>query len=309
MHPIRFAAQVRNAKSGSEWRNIARRAERLGYSSILIPDHLNDHFPPLVGMTLAAEATTSLKVGTLVCNNDFREPTMLAKEIAALNSASGDRIEFGLGAGWQQEEYDRLGIKFDRPGVRIERLTESVQLMKELWTTGQVRMNGKHYTVEASVGIPATNEFRCPSLTIGGGGRKVLSLAAEKADIVGFNASMRSGTRDNETARSITAESFEQRVAWVRDAAGDRLAKLEFQCLLAVCQIVPDRQEMIETLTRHTPLNAEEIATSPALLFGSAEEICAQLEQWRDQFGFTYWVVPAASMESFAPVVEHMTGR
>jgi probable F420-dependent oxidoreductase len=311
--PHRFAILARHAETGESWRSTARRAEELGYSTMLVPDHLRDHWPPMVAMTIAAEATSSLKVGTLVCNNDWRHPLVLAKEVAALDLAAEGRVEFGLGAGWQKEEYEQAGVPFDPPGTRITRLAESIQIMKQAWSGGTVRVAGEHYTVNAELGTPRPYSTPRPSLTIGGGGKRVLSLAAREADIIGFNASMRAagGAQDADSAQSqiakgITAQAFAERVRWVTEAAGERRDALEFQCMVIVCQVVADRPAMIDAIAKVAPLTAEEIAESPAFLIGSVPEICDQLEKRRTEFGFSYWVIPRADMETFAPVVEQL---
>src|SRR3984893_14447370 len=132
MRPFRFAVQVTNAPDGSSWRALARKTEQLGYSAFFLPDHFGDQWAPLVGLTVAAEATTTLRVGSLVFDNDFRHPVELAKEIATLDLASEGRVEFGLGAGWLKTDYVESGMPYDRPGMRIERMVEGLAIMKDL---------------------------------------------------------------------------------------------------------------------------------------------------------------------------------
>ncbi|MFD8497884.1 TIGR03621 family F420-dependent LLM class oxidoreductase [Amycolatopsis sp. NPDC059657] len=305
MTPFRFATQARTAADARQWREKARKAEELGYSSLLVPDHLNDHWAPLVSLTIAAEATSTLKVGSLMFNNEYRHPLLLAREFAMLADACEGRVEFGIGAGWKDEDFTHLGLPFDAPGVRIGRLAESVRILKQFWSGGEVDFSGRHYTVRAAPGQP----FAKVPLMLGGGGRRMLTLAAREADIVGFNATAASGTVDADMIRSMTAGSYAERVGWVREAAGERFAGLELQCLTPICQLVPDRAETIENIAKYSALTPEEIAESPAFLIGSAEEICETLEERREKFGFTYWVLPEAEMERFAPIVERLTGR
>ncbi len=125
MAPFRFAVQLSNASSGASWRDLARTIEGLGYSTLFIPDHFEDQFGPLVALTVAAEATSTLKVGSLVFGNDYRHPIVLAKEIATLDLMSEGRVEFGLGAGWMTTDYEQSGIANDPAGVRISRMAES----------------------------------------------------------------------------------------------------------------------------------------------------------------------------------------
>src|ERR1700733_5835129 len=147
MHPFRFGVQLSNAETGAAWRATARKIEDLGYSTLFIPDHFEDQFGPLVALTVAAEATSTLRVGSLVFGNDYRHPVVLAKEIATLDVFSGGRVEFGLGAGWMTSDYEQAGIPNDPPAVRIDRLAESLAIMKSLWETGKASFDGTHYQV------------------------------------------------------------------------------------------------------------------------------------------------------------------
>src|ERR1700736_757948 len=108
----------------------ARLAERLGYSTFLIPDHLGDQFDTSLALALVAQATSTLRIGSFVFANDFRHPALLAKTAATLDVLSGGRFELGLGAGWMRSEYERVGLAFDSPGVRIERMAEALQIIK-----------------------------------------------------------------------------------------------------------------------------------------------------------------------------------
>ena len=193
MTPFRFGVQLSNASSGAAWRDLARTIEGLGYSSLFIPDHFEDQFGPLVALTVAAEATTELKVGSLVFGNDYRHPIVLAKEIATLDLMSEGRVEFGLGAGWMTTDYEQSGIVNDPPGVRISRMAESLAVMKSLWSTGAATLDGEHYTITGAVGAPLPYSRPHPPIIIGGGGRRVLGIAAREADIVGVNPSLAAG--------------------------------------------------------------------------------------------------------------------
>ena len=178
---MRFGVITSKVANGPAWRARARRAEELGYSSLLMPDHFQDQWAPLVGLTVAAEATTTLRVGTLVFDNDYRHPVVLAKELATLDCATEGRVEVGLGAGWKRSDYDEAGIGYDRPGVRIARMGEALQVLRALWASDQpVEFDGEHYQVHGAVGTPRPSRPGGPSITIGGGGRRILSLAAAR---------------------------------------------------------------------------------------------------------------------------------
>src|SRR5438105_2109732 len=184
MKPFRFGVSVRRATSRAEWVEKARKLEDLGYSALTVPDHLADLLAPLPALVSAAAATTSLRVGTHVLNNDFRHPVLVAREAATVDLLTDGRLELGLGAGHMQSEYDHAGLTFDPPAVRVARMTESAEIIRRLLSDEEVTFHGQHYRVEQhrSYPVPA---HRVP-LLIGGNGRGVLRCAARLADIVGF---------------------------------------------------------------------------------------------------------------------------
>jgi probable F420-dependent oxidoreductase len=308
MIPFRFGVQLSAAPSGAAWRGLARSVEDLGYSTLFIPDHFEDQFGPLVALTVAAEATTDLKVGSLVFGNDYRHPVVLAKEIATLDLLSEGRVEFGLGAGWMTTDYEQSGIDYDGPGVRISRMSESLAIVKELWTTGAATFVGEHYTVTGAVGFPRPYRRPHPPIIIGGGGRNVLGIAAREADIVGVNPSLAAGRRGPEVIETTGADYYDQRVAWVREAAGPRFDALELQCLTFVVQIVPDRRDAVERLASMMGSAPEQVDGSPIVLIGTIEQIVETLVARRERWGFSYIVVHEAEMEAFAPVVAALAG-
>src|SRR6202451_750407 len=182
MNRFRFALHSSAAPTMPVWRESARAAEDLGYAALYITDHLDAQFGPLVALAVAAEATTTLHVGTLVLNNDFRNPVVLAKEIASLCLAAEGRVEVGLGAGWLRSDYDETGTSYDEPGVRVGRLAESLTVMKTLWSQGEVTFAGTHYAVRGARCEP--RPAAPPRVIVGGGSKRVLTIAAQAADTV-----------------------------------------------------------------------------------------------------------------------------
>ncbi len=309
MHPFRFGVQLSNASTGPAWRDTARTIEGLGYSTLFIPDHFDDQYGPLVALTVAAEATDTLRVGSLVFGNDYRHPVVLAREIATLDLLSEGRVEFGLGAGWMTTDYERAGLTNDRPGVRIDRMEESIAVLKSLWSDDTTTtFEGRHYSLTGAVGAPTPVQRPHPPIIIGGGGRRVLGIAAREADIVGINPNLASGHIGAEVIASTAPELYDQRVAWVRAAAGDRFDQLELQCLTFLVQVVPDRRQALERLAQLLSVEPEQAAGSPVALIGSVDEIVEVLRERRQRFGFTYIVVHQAEMEAFAPVVAALAG-
>ncbi len=309
VRPFRFAVQLSGAGDGHEWRDLARRIEDLGYSTLYVPDHFRNQWAPLVALTSAAEATTTLRVGSLVFDNDYRHPVELAREVATLAIVSEERVEFGIGAGWLRTDYDETGIVYDTPGVRIDRMVEGLQIMKDLWSTGIATRSGRYYQVNGAHGVAMPLGTDHPPIVIGGGGKRVLSIAAREADIVGFNPSMVEGAVGLATAKSATAARFRERVAWVRDAAGARIDELEFQVLTFAVAVTDDRDSFLDDAARLFGLTTAEVAETPIALVGTVAQICESLEARRDEFGFSYWVVHEENIGDFAPVVAAMTGK
>lgn len=307
MRPFRFGVQTDTAPDAATWRERARRCEALGYSTLYMPDHFGEQWGPLVALTVAAEATTTLNVGGLVFDNDYRHPVVLAKEIATLDLVTGGRVELGLGAGWMTTDYEQSGIPLDEPRVRIDRLEESLEVYRQLFAGGAT-FAGDHYRVTGATGSPVPATPGGPKLVVGGGGKRVLSLAARHADVVGVNPSLRSGAVDAATARSAVAEKYDQRIEWIRAAAGDRLGDIELQALTFVVAVDGDRDEVARMLAPGLGITEDDARDVPIALVGSVEEICDQLVERRERWGLSYWVVHDPEMEVFAPVVERLAG-
>jgi probable F420-dependent oxidoreductase len=308
MAAFRFALQVSKAASPAAWRELARKAEDLGYSTLYVPDHLDDQWAPMIAATVAAEATTTLRVGTLVLDNDFRHPVVLAKEAATLDVVTGGRFEFGLGAGWMTTDYEQSGIPMDAPSVRVARLAESIAIMRALWRDGSVSFSGAHYTVTEVPASPIPLTPGGPPIVIGGGGRRVLTLAGQYADVVSIVPSLAAGYVGPEVAAEAVVEKYTDRVRWAREAAGERADDLEFQCWTVAVQVVPNAAEVFESLAAVFDLTPEQLRAAPLALIGTVEEITETLRRRREELGFTYIVVHEAEMDALAPVIAELAG-
>jgi probable F420-dependent oxidoreductase len=187
MRPFRFGVNVRHAKSRSEWRETARKIEDLGYATLTLPDHLSELIAPMPALVSAAEATTTLRVGTNVLNNDLRHPVLVAREAAAVDLLTDGRLQLGLGAGAIRAEYEQAGLDFDRGRTRVERLAEAVTIIKGLFTGEKFTFAGRHYHVTDHVIAPSPVQRPHPPILIGGNGPLLLALAAREADIVGLS--------------------------------------------------------------------------------------------------------------------------
>jgi probable F420-dependent oxidoreductase len=308
MAPFRFALQVSNAASPAAWKALAQKTEDLGYSTLYIPDHLEDQWAPMIALTVAAEATTTLRVGTLVLDNDFRHPVILAKEAATLDLVTGGRFEFGMGAGWMTADYDQSGIVMEPAKVRIAKLAESLDIMKQMWSSGRATLAGEYYAVTEAVGSPNPVTPGGPPLVIGGGSKRILTLAGQHAQIVSIVPSLAAGVMGPEMAAGAVIEKYAERVAWARDAAGDRAGDLELQCWTAVVQVVPNASEVFSAMAPVFNLSPEQMAAAPLALVGTLEEITETLQKRREELGFSYIVVHEAEMDALAPVIAALAG-
>jgi probable F420-dependent oxidoreductase len=308
MGGFRFALQASGAASPGAWRDLARKTEDLGYSTLYVPDHLDDQWAPMVAVTVAAEATTTLRVGTLVLDNDFRHPVVLAKEAATLDVVTGGRFEFGIGAGWLRADYEQSGIPMDPPALRVDRLAESLAIMRAMWRDGSAAFEGEHYRVTAASGTPAPVTPGGPPIVVGGGSRRILRLAGEYADIVSVVPSLTAGYIGPEVAAEAVGEKYTERVRWAREAAGARAADLELQCWTVTVQVVPNASEVFESTAPLFGLTPDQLRAAPVALIGDAGEIVETLRKRREEFGFSYVVVHEAEMDALAPVIAELAG-
>lgn len=310
MRPFRFGVNVRTADSRSAWADKARKVESLGFSTLLIPDHLTDLMPPLLSLVSAAEATSSLRLGTFVLNNDFRHPVLVAREAAALDLLSAGRLELGIGAGHMQAEYVQAGIPFDRASIRIARLAEAVQVIKPLLAGEIASLDGLYYTVRDHHAFPPAVQRPRPPILIGGNGPKLLSVAAREADIVGFTGLgfPRGGSAVD--VSGFKAASVDERVAWVRAEAGPRFAALELNALIQRVIPTDDARGVAAELAANFPaLTVDDVLETPYLLLGTVDEMEAALRTRRERWGISYWVTHEPFLDQFAPVVARLSGQ
>jgi probable F420-dependent oxidoreductase len=308
MAPFRFALQVSHAASPDAWKSLARKTEDLGYSTLYVPDHLDDQWAPMIALAVAAEATTTLRVGTLVLDNDFRHPVILAKEAATLDVVTGGRFEFGIGAGWMTTDYTQSGIVMEPAAVRIAKLAESLEIMRSMWSTGRATLTGEHYSVTEAVGTPNPTTPGGPPIVIGGGSKRILTLAGQYADVVSIVPSLAAGVIGPDMATGAVIEKYTDRVAWAREAAGDRADQLEFQCWTAVVQVVPNAPELFENMAPAFGLTPDQLAAAPIALVGTTDEIAETLQKRREELSFSYIVVHEAEMDALAPVIAELAG-
>ena len=306
--PFRFTVQCSSPTTvtAASWRELARRCEGHGYSTLTVSDHLDEQVGPVAALMAAADATTTLRVGAMVFCNDFRHPVALAKEAATLDVLSGGRFEFGLGAGWLITDYERAGIELDPAGLRIDRMAEALTVAKALWSGAAVQFEGAHYRIDGLVGTPVPVQTPHLPVFIGGGGRRMLELAGREADIVGLNATMWKGVIDESIGSDATAEATERKIGWVRHAAGDRFAELELQTRVHLAMVTDERDRIADELAPVFGLSSDSARQSPHAVVGTVEQIVDDLVERRERFGINVIGLPLDAMDAFAPVVARL---
>ena len=306
--PFRFGVMAAKARSSVEWAETARKAESLGYSALLMPDHFGDQLSPVPALATAAAVTESLRIGTLVFANDFRHPAVLAKETATLDLLSNGRLEVGVGAGWMTEDYTWTGIAHDRAGLRIDRMIESIAVLRGLWGDEAFSFEGEHYTITGMNGMPKPVQAGGPPIIVGGGAKRVLSTAARLADIVGVNPNVGEGKVGPEAIASMSADATDEKLGWVRDAAGDRFDDIEISILKFVTIVTDDRDTVAGKVGGAMGMDAGTLLASPHTMVGSAEQIADELVEQRERWQGSYVTVQSDALEAFAPVVAALVG-
>lgn len=311
IRPFRFGVQCSSpgAVSPASWAALARKVEDLGYARFTVSDHLDQQLAPIAALMAAADATTTLRVGSLVFCNDYRHPVVLAKEAATLDLLSGGRFDLGLGAGWMTTDYERSGIPLDPPAVRIERLDEATAVIKALLGDEPCTFSGRHYQIDGLTGTPKPLQRPHPPILIGGGGRRLLALASRHADIVGLNPAMRAGVVDASAGADATAEATDAKVAWIASSAGDRLAQLELAVRVHLVAITDDREGLVEAFAGGFGLTPREALASPYALCGTTSQIVEDLLERRERFGISSVGVGLEALDDLAPVVAALAGR
>jgi probable F420-dependent oxidoreductase len=306
--PFRFGVEEHRASSAKDWRERACLFESMGYSTLFLPDHFGEQLSPIAALMSAADATTTLRIGSLVFDNDYRHPVVLAKEAATLDLLSDGRLEFGLGAGWMTSDYEQTGIPLDPPGTRIERMAEGLEIIKRFFAGGAVSFEGKHYKVQGVDGFPAPVQKPHPPIIVGGGGRRMLRLAAQVADIVSVNYKLTEGRVNRALVRTGLAEATDEKLAWIKEAAGDRFSTIELCATIFVANVTDDRDGAAAAFAAGIGAEAREVLEMPHFLIGTIDQMVEDLQARRERFGISYVVFPDAAAESLAPVVERLTG-
>jgi probable F420-dependent oxidoreductase len=322
--PFRFALQAFNPASPAAWRDMVRKAENLGYSAYHLADHFfgpgpaqesTGHPPQLLAavpaMAMALELTDTIKVGCRVFCMDYRHPIILAKEAATMDYLSDGRLELGLGAGWIRAEYDSVNLPFDDIQVRLDRFEEVVGSVKAFMTGEPLAIDGEFIKWQGLSGIPPRPD--CPPIMIGGGSKRVLTIAGREADIVSLNFNNRTGTLGPDGMISGLAEQTAKKIGWIRDGAGERFEDIEIE-IGAYLTVVTDHQEATaKAIADPFGMPVEALLSGPHNLIGSVDYICEELQRRRETYGISYITVlddgENNMVEQFAPVVARLNGK
>lgn len=307
MRPFRFAVTAAWAPDAAAWAALARRAEALGYDALVVPDHISHQLAPIAALAAAAAATSRLRIGSYVFANDFRHPLILAREVATLDLLSGGRVIFGLGAGWRTADYRQLGLPYDPAGTRIERLAEAVGLVKRLLAGEEVTHLGRHYRLERARVEPRPVQRPRPPLFLGGGGRRMLRLAAREAEIVGLLPQF--DARGRPIVAQATEAATAAKAALVREAAGSRWGSFDLDVLVADAGLVDGPGGPLGAIRSLVAAGAGALVGTPYLLHGTLRRLVTLLERRREAWGLNSYTFHVRAMEAMAPLVERLAGR
>ncbi|HYX11613.1 MAG TPA: TIGR03621 family F420-dependent LLM class oxidoreductase [Candidatus Acidoferrum sp.] len=312
MRPFRFLADPSEVVNGKALAATARRAEAMGYSALMIPDHLVDILAPVPALATIAAVTERIRIGTFVFNNDLRHPAVLAHDLASLDVLSDGRLEIGIGAGWNVPEYEAIGLPFDRTPVRVERMKEGVAVLKGCFAEGPFSFSGTSYTIGEYDFLPKPVQKPHPPFLIGGGGRRTLTFAAREANTIGLAPRILANGRGD--PRSITVAATAEKIEWVREAAGDRFDDLEFNIYPSMSEVTvtdharDEARKLIDRMRDRTgyELTEDELLEAPHIFIGTIDFLVDKFVRLRKQLGISSILLGA--VDELAAVVERLAG-
>ena len=299
--PFRFGYQLTEADEDPL--EAAKLAESRGFDVVLAGDHVGPGLSPLITLSAIAQVTDRIRLGTLVLNNDMRNPVQLAWEAATLDRFSQGRLELGLGAGHTPQEYVATGLMMDSPGERKARLMESVEVIRRLLDGATVQFDGNHLHIEDARIDPALQP-RLPIL-VGGNGQALLSHAGVHADIVGLQGLGRTKTDGHSHTAKWDSDWLDTQIEQIRSGAGDRFGEVELNALVQVTRFTRDSEAFVaEAVSRIEGLSADDARITPYLLFGTPEEMATKIRACRERWGISYFVVRDCA--EFADVISEL---
>ncbi|MGH3871669.1 MAG: TIGR03621 family F420-dependent LLM class oxidoreductase [Pseudonocardiaceae bacterium] len=300
--PFRFGILTKGAPTRKAWLELLARVQDAGFNSLLVPAHSTPQFSPFVALADAA-ARTSLRIGTLVQNNDLQHPALLARDATTLALLSEGRFELGIGAGWMERDYRQLGISLDRGADRVTRLTEAIEILRRSWSGEKVSFHGAHYHLDTFQGL------RGPSvpLLVGAGGDRMLRLAAGAADIVSFSRNMSAGSTPHEIAIDASMAFTENKARTLREHLGARAADVELNILVIRTGIGADAQAKLDQYMSATGVSDRIARETPEhLLAFSPEELVDLVHERRARTGISYYVLREPDLDQARLIVERL---
>jgi probable F420-dependent oxidoreductase len=310
--PFTFLADAPDVSSARELGERARAAEDLGVTTFVLPDHLVAQPAPVPYLATVAALTERIRISAFVHNNDLRHPAVLAQELATLDVLSEGRLDVAVGGGWNESEYAAIGLAFDPIRVRQARLAESVAVIKGCFEPGPFSFAGEHYTITDYDAQPKPVQQPHPPFFIGGGGRTTLELAAREAQTIGLAPRILRGGRSD--PRSFTWAATEEKIGWVREAAGERFDALTFNVYPSFWPVTVtddlrgEADKVVAALRERSgiELTAREVIDSPHIFIGSRDRFVEKFIQLRDGLGISSFLV--GDLDQLGPVVEQLTG-
>ena len=310
--PFTFLADAFDVSSARELGEKARAAEALGVTTFVLPDHLVGQPAPVPYLAAVAALTERIRISAFVHNNDLHHPAVLAQELATLDVLSEGRLDVAIGAGWNGAEYAAIGLPFDPIRVRQARLAEAVTVIKGCFAPGPFSFAGEHYTISDYDAEPKPVQRPHPPFFIGGGGRTTLELAAREAQTVGLAPRiLRGGVPD---PRSYTWEATEEKVGWVRAAAGERFDELtlnvypSFWPVTVTDDLEGEAAKVAAAMHERSgiEITVAEVVESPHVFIGSHDRFVEKFTELRDRLGISSFLV--GELDDLAPVVERLAG-
>jgi probable F420-dependent oxidoreductase len=308
----RLGGDSRTGQDAAHWTAELHRIEDLGFYAVAVSEHYSHGWAmdAITAMNFSLACTTRLHAMPLVLNNDLHHPGLLAKAIATADVLSGGRAAVGIGAGWLEDDYRALGARYDTASVRIDRLTEAVQIISLFFAGEPVTFGGRHYQLDGLEALPRAVQDPRPPILIGGGGPRMLALAGSLADIAGVHAQLGPGGFDEEAAKGLSRAAIGDKIGLISAAAaqaGRPVPALQFTCYdvnIAGVQVTPVRPAFTDFIAAHPA----SFADSPASLRGDVRKCVDDLQRWREELGISYWNL-GGDVEALSPVVTRLSGE
>lgn len=312
MRPFRFLAGATEPASRRAFAERIRRAEAAGFDTIVFPDHVVPQLAPVPAMAMVATLSDTLRVAPFVINNDLRHPAVLGHDLATVDLLSDGRLDVAIGAGWNRPEYEAMGIPYDAPGMRVSRLVEAVAVLKGYFADEPFSFAGQHYTITNLDGQPKPVQRPHPPFMIGGGGRRVLQLAAREAQIVSL--APRAGRDGRGENASLTWAATVEKVGWVREAAGDRFGELELNVYPSRVEprITDDARGALRRAADEigarfgTRPDEDDLRDSPHIWIGSLDGLADKARRLRAELGISSLML--GEVDELSPLVARLAG-